>query len=32
MSRINTLFFDLGDTFRIIRKDPEFSRRARARI
>ena len=32
MSKINTLFFDLGDTFRIIRKDPEFSRKARTRI
>lgn len=32
ISRIDTIFFDLGDTFRVIRKDPEYSRKARARI
>ena len=31
-SNINTIFYDLGDTFRVIRKDEEYSRRARARI
>ena len=29
---INTIFIDLGDTFRVIRKDPEYSRAARAVI
>jgi len=29
---IDTLFFDLGDTLRVIRKDPAYSRAARKRI
>ncbi len=32
MADINTLFFDLGDTFRVIRHDDEYSRAARALI
>ena len=31
-NRINTIFFDLGDTFRVIRKDREYQRQAKAVI
>lgn len=30
--QINTIFIDLGDTFRVIRKDPEYQREAKAVI
>lgn len=30
--KIDTIFIDLGDTFRVIRKDPEYQRQARAVI
>jgi putative hydrolase of the HAD superfamily len=30
--RINTIFYDLGDTFRVIRKEPDYSRKACGRI
>ena len=30
--QINTIFIDLGDTFRVIRKDPEYQRKAKAVI
>ena len=29
---INTIFIDLGDTFRVIRKDREYQRQAKAVI
>ena len=32
MKNIDTIFIDLGDTFRVIRKDPEYARRARQDI
>lgn len=32
MAKIHTIFMDLGDTFRIIRKDPVYIRAAKARI
>ena len=31
-NRIDTIFFDLGDTFRVIRKDREYQRQAKAVI
>lgn len=32
MSNITTIFFDLGDTFRVIRKDPEYEYAAKKQI
>ena len=32
MKNIDTIFIDLGDPFRVIRKDPEYARRARQDI
>ena len=32
VKNIDTIFYDLGDTFRVIRNDPEYARQARAEI
>ena len=32
VSKIDTIFYDLGDTFRVIRNDPEYARQARQEI
>ena len=32
VSKIDTIFYDLGDTFRVIRDDAEYARQARQEI